>query len=307
MAEPPALERLTGLIAFSRAAAMGSYTTAARSLGISPSAVSKSVQRLERRLGVALFSRTTRSLSLTAEGSALYTKALTLQSAIDDIEQTVRRVRNEPTGVLKVAAPLPLGGHVLSPALPRFRARYPRLLLDVRLSDERVDLIEEGIDVAVRIGDAKDSRLISRRLGVHRLCAYASPAYLAQRGTPRHPDDLEDHDCVTFRYRSTGQLLKWPFMVGGRVVHRTPSSGIILDASDGVCAALVAGGGIGVSASYIAEPHVARGQLVPILEDFAVDRFPIRALWPQSRRTSPSVRAFVAFLAETLARAAVPH
>ncbi|MBE7198015.1 MAG: LysR family transcriptional regulator [Parafilimonas terrae] len=292
------LDRLTGLIAFARAASLGSYTAAARTLGISPSAVSKSVQRLEARLGLSLFTRTTRSLTLTPEGRDLHERALRLLREAESIEQAAVAARSEPAGTLKVTAPLPIGVHLLAPALPRFRARHPKLAVDLRLGDRFADLIAEGIDVAIRVGDLADSRLVSRRLAPHRLCAFASPDYLARRGTPAHPDELADHDCVNFRFQSTGQTLRWPFRIGAKVVDITPDAGLVTDFSDAVAAILVAGGGIGISPTYVVAPLVARGALVPILRDFAVERSAITALWPESRRGNPNVKAFLAFLGE---------
>lgn len=296
--EQVGLDRLTGLVAFARAGSLGSYTAAARSLSVSPSAVSKSVQRLERHFGLRLFSRTTRSLTLTPEGRDLHERALRLLGEVEAIEQAALATRAEPSGTLKVVAPLPIGVHLLAPALPGFRARHPRLSVDLRLGDGFVDLVEEGVDVAIRVGEVADSRLIARRLGSQRVCAFASPGYLARRGVPRHPDELAGHDCVNFRYQSSGQALRWPFRIGGRVVEVVPPAGIVVDVSDAVAAVLAAGGGIGISPTYIAAPHVARGALVPVMGGFAVDRTSITALWPDSRRGSPNVRAFVAFLAE---------
>lgn len=292
------LDRLTGIAAFARAASLGSYTAAARSLGVSPSAISKSVQRLEQHLGLKLFHRTTRSLTLTPEGRDLNERALRLLHVAEEIEQAAVAARSEPAGTLKVTAPLPIGVHILAPALPRFRERYPKLSVDMRLGDRFLDLIEEGIDVAIRVGDLADTRLISRQLAPHRVCAFASPAYLARRGTPVHPDELARHDCVNFRFQSSGQALRWPFRIGGRDMEIMPASGIITDVSDAVAAVLAAGGGIGISPTFVAAPHVARGALVPVLREFAVDRSAITALWPESRRGSPNVKAFMAFLGE---------
>ncbi|PJI44688.1 MAG: LysR family transcriptional regulator [Rhizobium sp.] len=290
------LERLTGLIAFARAGSMGSYTAAARSLSISPSAVSKSVQRLERDLGVSLFTRTTRSLTLTPEGRDLHERALRLLRDADEIEQVAMAARSEPSGTLRIAAPLPIGVHVIAPALPAFRRLHPKVTIDLRLGDRFVDIIEEGIDVAVRIGDLADSRLLSRSLAPHRLCCFAAPAYLARRGTPMHPDELEGHDTVNLRYQSTGQAFRWPFQIGERVVEVVPPSGVVIDVSDAVMATLAAGGGIGMSASFVAAPYVVRGELVPVLQEFAVERHNITAIWPESRRANPAVRAFLTAL-----------
>lgn len=296
MTEQIALDRLTGLIAFARAGSLGSYTAAARSLSVSPSAVSKSILRLERHLGVRLFTRTTRSLSLTPEGRDLHERALRLLREAEKIEQAAMTARSEPSGTLRVAASLPIGLHVIAPALPPFRKLHPKVTVDLRLTDRMVDIVEEGIDVAVRIGDLSDSRLLSRKLASHRLCCFASPAYLAARGTPAHPDELEGHELVNLRYQSTGQGFRWPFRIGGREIEIVPAASVVVDVSDAVVAMLAAGGGIGMSASFIAAPYVARGDLVPILSDFAVERHNITALWPESRRANPAVRAFLTLL-----------
>src|SRR5438045_2243049 len=159
MKEQVSLERLTGLITFARAGSMGSYSAAARSLSISPSAVSKSVQRLEQSLGVSLFTRTTRSLTFTPEGRELHDRALKLLRDVEEIEQAALTARAEPSGTLRIAASLPVGIHVIAPALPAFRKLFPKVTVDLRLSDHIIDLIEQGIDIAVRIGDLADSRL----------------------------------------------------------------------------------------------------------------------------------------------------
>jgi DNA-binding transcriptional LysR family regulator len=298
MKERMPLDRLTGLIAFARAGSLGSYAAAARALGITPSAVSKSVQRLEQQLGVALFTRTTRSLALTSEGRDLHERALRLLRDAEEIEQAAVRARAEPAGSLRIAASFPVGLHIIAPMLPAFRHRHPAVMIDLRLDDRHVDLVEDGIDVAVRIGDLPDSRLLSRRLAPLRLCAYASPAYLAARGTPHHPDELADHDTVNLRYQSSGQLLRWPFRLGEREIEIVPASAIVVDASDAVIAAVAAGGGIGMAASFAAAGHVARGELTPVLAAHAVERNALTALWPESRRANPAVRAFVQALAK---------
>jgi len=299
MKEQIAFERLTGLIAFARAGSLGSFTAAARALAISPSAVSKSVQRLEQRLSIPLFTRTTRSLVLTSEGRELHERALRLLQDAEGIEQAAIAARSEPAGTLRLAASLPVGIHVIAVALPEFRRRHPKVSIDLRLSDQVVDLIEEGIDVAIRIGELPDSSLLSMRMSALRLCAYASPAYIAARGMPTHPHDLESHDTVNLRYQSSGQLFRWPFQIGGKTIEILPSAQIVVDASDAVIATVAAGGGIGMAATFMAAPCVARGELVPVLSEHAVDRHTITALWPESRRTNPAVRAFIDHLQAT--------
>lgn len=298
MTESISLERLTGIVAFARAASTGSFTAAARSLSVSPSAVSKTIQRLEQQLGLRLFTRTTRSLVLTPEGRELHGRALHLLRAAEDVVQSAAAVRAEPAGTIKVAAPLPIGTRLLAPALPEFRRRHPKVQVDLRLADRFVDLVEEGIDVAIRIGELADSGLISRGLTQARVSAFASPAYLAARGMPRRPEDLKDHDCVNFRYQASGQPMRWVFQVGQRTVEFTPDAALVVDVSDAVVEVIAAGGGIGMSASFIAAPYVERGLLVPVLQDFAAHTPPITAVWPESRRASPGVKAFIAFLEE---------
>jgi len=292
------LESLSGLIAFARTASLGSFTAAAQSLGVSPSAVSKSVQRLEEQLCVRLFTRTTRSLALSPEGRDLQKRTQRLLVEVEQIEQAAACSHSEPSGVLRIAAPLPVGTHILAPALPRFRERFPKVTIDLRMGDRYTDSIEEGIDVALRVGAIGDSRLISRPLAPHRLCAFAAPSYLKRRGVPTELEHLLTHDCVNFRYQSTGHSLRWPFQIGDRIVEMTPDAGIVIDATDGVLATLVSGGGIGIGPTYAAAGYVERRLLVPILPHLALERFIVTAMWPESRRGSPNVKAFVEFLLE---------
>jgi DNA-binding transcriptional LysR family regulator len=298
MKEQIGLDGLTGLIAFSKAGSLGSYTAAARSLSISPSAVSKSVQRLERRLGLSLFTRTTRSLTFTPEGRDLHERVVRLLRDAAEIEQVAISARSEPAGTLRIAASLPVGIHLIAPMLPSFRHRYPSVTIDLRLNDQIIDLVEMGIDVAVRIGDQVDSRLLSRSLAALRLCAFASPRYLAKRGTPLHPRELEEHDTINLRYQSSGQVFRWPFWIEGHEIELDPSSAIVVDASEALLAIMLAGGGIGLMSEAIVAPYVARDELVPVLSEFSIARRNLIALWPESRRANPSVRAFLAALAE---------
>lgn len=298
MTEQISLEGLTGILAFARAGSYGSFSAAARSLSVSPSAVSKTIARLEQQLGLRLFTRTTRSIALTPEGRELHARALRLLQAAEELVQSAAAARSTTGGTLKIAAPLPIGTRLLAPALPSFRKRHPDIDVDLRLSDRFVSLIDEGIDVAVRIGTLADSTLISRRLSTVRVAAFASPHYLEGRGVPRAPEDLVSHDCVAFRFQQTGQLMRWPFSIDGRQVEITPDAAIVVDVSDAVVEVLAAGGGVGVLATWIAAPYVERGLLVPLLQRFAVDTSPITAVWPESRHRSPNVSAFVSFLAE---------
>ncbi|UVC28721.1 LysR family transcriptional regulator [Pantoea sp. SOD02] len=296
MKEQIGFERLTGLIAFARAGSLGSYSAAARSLSVSPSAISKSIQRLETHLGITLFTRTTRSLSFTPEGRDLHERVLKLLRDAEEIEQMAKSARSEPAGTLRIATSLPIGVHIIAPAIASFRQRHPKVMIDLRISDQISDLVEERIDIAVRIGELADSSLIARRLSPYRLGCYASPAYLATHGIPQHPDELDSHETVNLRYQSSGQVFRWPFRIGEKEVEIVPSSAVIVDASEGVLAAIAAGAGIGMATNFMADAWVKRNELVPVLTDFAVERHNITAIWPQSRRSNPAVRAFLDML-----------
>ncbi|WP_315708236.1 LysR family transcriptional regulator [Brenneria uluponensis] len=293
MKEQIGFERLTGLIAFARAGSLGSYTAAARSLSVSPSAVSKSIQRLEQRLGVTLFARTTRSLVLTSEGSELHERALRLLRDAEEIEQIAKRARAKPSGTLKIAASFPIGIHMIAPVIPQFCARYPKVTIDLRLSDRVISIVDESIDIAIRLGDLADSNLLSRRLSPYQMGCYASPEYLAKYPAPRHPNELIGHKTVNLRYQNTGQIFRWPFRFGEQEIEIVPSSNVIVDASEAVIAAVAAGAGIGMATSFMADSLVKNKKLVPLLTDFTVERHNISALWHESRRSNPAVRAFL--------------
>ncbi|WP_414163388.1 LysR family transcriptional regulator [Superficieibacter sp. BNK-5] len=298
MKEQIGFERLTGLIAFARAGSLGSYTAAARSLSVSPSAISKSIQRLERQLGISLFTRTTRSLTFTTEGRDLHERALKLLRDAEEIGQIAKSARAEPAGTLRIAASLPIGLYLLAPVITQFRQRYPDVTIDLRLNDHILSLVEDSLDVAVRIGDLPDSALLSRRLAPYQLCCYASPDYLIRKCVPYKPDELINHDTVNLRYQSSGQLFRWPFSVDEKEIDITPSSSIVVDSSEAVIATVAAGAGIGMAASFMAAPWIERKVLVPVLSDFAVERHNITVIWPESRRNNPAVRAFLDKLIE---------
>ncbi|WP_227136651.1 LysR family transcriptional regulator [Kosakonia radicincitans] len=293
MKEQMAFERLTGLIAFARAGALGSYTAAARSLSVSPSAISKSIQRLEKHLGITLFTRTTRSLVLTAEGRELHERALRLLRDAEEIEQVAKRTRAEPAGTLRIAASLPIGIHLIAPVLPQFCALYPKVKIDLRLSDHMVNLVDEHIDIAIRMGELADSSLLSRHLPAYQMGCYASPEYLARCAPPEHPNGLIGHQTINLRYQNTGQLFRWPFRIGEREIEMVPSSAVIVDASEAVIAAIAAGAGIGMAADFMVASLVRDKKLVPVLADFAVELGNISAVWHESRRSNPAVRAFL--------------
>lgn len=294
------LDRLAGIIAFARVASLGSYTAASRALSVSPSAVSKSIKRLEERLGIRLFTRTTRSITLTPEGAELYEKALRLIREAESIEQTAFAARNEPAGLLRVTATVPVGTRLIAPHLPDFRSKYPGLNVELRLTDTMTDLIEEGIDVAVRIGPVADSRLIAFPLAPNIVSAYASPAYIKRRGMPRLLSELGSHDLVRIRYESSGQIMKWRLREEDEITELMPEASITVNSPEAILAILAAGGGIGMLPSFLGIPAVCEGLLMPVMPERWVMRHNIMAFWPESRRGNPGVRAFNAFLKEII-------
>ncbi|WP_222890418.1 LysR family transcriptional regulator [Enterobacter sp. C2] len=302
--EQVTLDRLTGIIAFARAASLGSYTAASRVLSISPSAVSKSIRRLEERLNVKLFNRTTRSLTLTPEGRDLYQRALRLLREAEEIEQAAFAARTEPSGMIKITSPYPVGVHLIAPHLPEFRRRYPSLSVELHLSDTFTDLIEESIDIAVRIGPLVDSRLIARKLAQNFVYLYASPVYLKENGVPGALDELVHHSLINVRINSSGQLIKWIFRAGDESAEFIPEAQLTANSTDAALAMIKAGGGIGILPSYIVHPYVLSGELTPVLEEYYIVRNDITAFWSESRRGNPNVRVFVEFLDEIFSGAA---
>lgn len=300
--EKMSLDRLNGIIAFTRAAALGSYTAASRSLSISPSAVSKSIQRLEQRLGIILFNRTTRSITLTKEGQELYDKAILIVNDIELLEQVAIETRSGRVGTIIVTAPYPISVHVIAPYLPDFKKKYPEIIVDLRVSDTFIDLIKNKIDVAIRVGNLPDSRLIARKMAPNWIGFYASPDYILEEGMPAFPEDLKKHILVSTRYQSSAQLVRWPLYENDKQVGFFTNTKFIADNTDAVAQILINGGGIGMLPVYVGDPLIERGLLTPVLKKHYVARSEINAIWPESRKNNPNVRVFVDFYSEIFIR-----
>jgi len=283
---------------FLAVASGGSFAAAAKALRLTPSAVSRSIARLEQRLGTILFRRTTRSLALTAEGSAYRDRMSVLLAEIETVESDLGREKQGPRGLLRVNASPSIGVPLL-PILPRFTARYPEIILDLSLSDTIVDLVEERADIAIRIGPLRDTSLRAKKLGHSRMVLVASPAYLARRGTPHTPDDLDGHDCLRFSFRRS--IDSWPFLVGGRVVHRPVPGSFFGNSGDLVRQMAVAGGGIARHGHFHVAADLAAGRLVELLPDYHPgDGEDIHALYAPEDRAATRIRAFLDFLDEEL-------
>ncbi|NJD34100.1 MAG: LysR family transcriptional regulator [Betaproteobacteria bacterium] len=291
------MNRATQMAAFVRAVETGGFSAAARDMGLTPSALSKLVTRLEDRLGARLLHRTTRRLQLTAEGEAFYARVRPILVAMDEAEAEVTQAGASPRGLLRLHCGSAFGMHQLAPAIPRFQERYPEIEMDITVSDQPLASMEEGVDIAIRIGPLDESSMVARRICNLQRVICASPAYLARRGTPRTPDDLQQHNCLWIT--SLPALRRWPFDTddGIRVVN--VGGNVAANNAETVLQLAVAGVGITRLTDVIVGEALRRGELVPILTDWHhVEPVPLFATYPSGRNLSPKVRAMVDFLVE---------
>ena len=297
--EWPMDNRFGDIETFLAVAQEGSLASAARTLRLTPSAVSRSIARLEQRLGVTLLRRTTRSLALTMEGAAYRDRMTALMAEMTDVESRLGQEDQGPRGLLRVNASVSFGIHCLLPILPRFLARHPAVTVDLALSDAVVDLVEERADIAIRIGPLRDTRLRAKKLGHSRMVLVASPAYLAERGTPRTPDDLEGHDCLQFSFRRS--VDSWAFRIRGRTVMRPVQGRFFGNSGEVVRQMAIAGGGIARHGRFHVAADLRDGRLVEVLGDFSTgDGEDIHALYSAQDRLAARLRAFLDFLEEEL-------
>ena len=290
------LEKTAGLVAFVRTVDSGSFSNASRAIGSSASAVSKSVARLERRLGVRLLQRSTRTLSLTTEGAAYYERVAPLLRAIEDAEDVVQMAESA-RGLLRVTAPVFIGRTLVGEWSQAFLARHPNVKLELSVSDRHADLIREGFDVALRIGDLADTDLTARKLADLALVMIASPGYVAARGVPRSVDDLRQHACL--RYLLAGKPYPFAFADGTTI---TPEGA--LDSDDGITLyhAALHGAGIAQVLRFAVEDDFAAGRLVEILPDVAMPSVPMHVVHAFGRQLPVRARLFVDFLVERMSR-----
>jgi DNA-binding transcriptional LysR family regulator len=289
---------LQAIVAFTETARQGGFAGAARELGLSPSAVAKSVARLEQDLGLRLFHRSTRQVSLTSEGIALYDRCRRIVDEIEGLRDEAAGARSEPSGKLRIDVPITLGRRVLVPALARLAQRHPKLALEVALSDRYADLVKEGLDAVVRIGVPDDSSLVARRIGTQRMVFCASPAYLAAHGTPQSVEALREHACLLFRMPSSGRIRPWTFRLGRRALEVVPESRVVMNDGEALVAAAVAGAGICNVPDYMAAEALRTGQLVEVLASFRPPSLPISLVYVSRRRVTPRLRALTDVLGE---------
>lgn len=274
----------------------GNFSAAADELGLTPSAVSKLVSRLEGRLGTRLLHRTTRRLALTAEGETYLLRARDILSAIDEAEAEVSRTGRAPRGRLRVTCTTGFALHHLSLALPTFAATYPEMQVELSISDRVVDLLSENVDVGIRSGTIEEPTLSVRRIVEFERATYAAPVYLRRRGTPETPADLSGHDCIGHGVRPP---FFWPFLVDGKRVEIPIPSRLSVDNAEAALRIAIAGGGVVRIADMLVGEAVRSGQLVRVLDDFHVtEPVVLSAVYPYGRQRMPKIRAFLDFLTE---------
>lgn len=285
--------RLQGISAFVQAVEAGSFTAAAHRIGVSKSAVGKSVATLEERLGVRLLDRTTRRLALTAEGADFYQSCLRVLAELDEAESRAASRRTEVSGTLRISLPVTFGRQWVMPVLSDLARQHPKLALDVAFSDRAVDLLEENIDLAVRLGDPGDSASLSaRHLGFQRLVVCGSPAHFVEHGRPTSIDDLAHHDCITFAHG--GYLFPWKLLdSGGRTVNVKIKGRHTISDGEALRAAVLDGLGIGQFPTWLVADALRCGTLQTVLAPQGIQGSPIHALWPATRDMAPKVRAAV--------------
>jgi len=293
-------DHLRHIVVFVRVAESHGFTAAARRLGVSTAAVSKSVSLLENQLGVKLLNRTTRSLSLTDDGKLFFFRCRNILADLESAEAAVTRAAAAPRGKLRIHAPVAMGRRVVMPVLLDLTRRYPELSIDADFSDRTPDLAEEGLDATVLIGEPADSRLVARPLARLRYVTCATPEYLAAQGTPQSPDDLARHSCLAYVQWQTGRYHAWEFLKDGRQFTLTPSGMLNVNHAEAILDAVVAGAGIARMASFVAAPAIADGRLRLVLADWVAPVPRVHVMYPQARHVSPRTRAFVKAMAQAL-------
>jgi DNA-binding transcriptional LysR family regulator len=288
------MDRFLSMEAFVRVVERGGFSAAAKEMRISRAMVSRHVQELEQHLGARLLHRTTRKVALTEAGQVYYDRSAHLLSELAAAEGEVGELHTRPRGNLKVNGPVVFGARHLAAAVADYMAAFPEVNVELTLNDRFVDLVEEGYDVAIRIGRLEDSSLMARRLAPCRFVVVASPAYLARRGVPRVPADLGAHDCVRYMYGEGGET--WHFVgpdgPGSVRVHGQ----LRTNNGEAMRIAAVQGRAIAALPSFIVSEELASGALVPVLREYGVPEMALHAVYPPGRNPSAKLRSFIDFL-----------
>jgi DNA-binding transcriptional LysR family regulator len=288
---------------FCLAAELESFTAAANQAGLTPAAVSRAIGRLEERLAVRLFVRSTRKIRLTDGGRAYYAQCKQALGQLAEAERELTGHQAEPAGLLRISAPTTFGHYRLLPLLPAFRKRYPKVQVDVQLSNRNVDFTADGFDLAIRARVQQDSGLVARKLMDGDMVVVATPAYLKRAGRPKTLEDLARHECVQFVLPSTGQKIPWILMRDGLEVDVATEGGITLsDDVLGVATLARSGAGLVQTYRFVVEEDLQRGTLVEVLQKFAGRSRPFSVIYPATRHMPLRVRVFIDFLSQAVER-----
>ncbi|MDR3372423.1 MAG: LysR family transcriptional regulator [Ancalomicrobiaceae bacterium] len=287
------MDRLTSMAVFVKAADLGSFASAAEAMRLSPQMVAKHVVFLEDRLGAALLHRTTRRQSLTDVGRAYYDRCKLVLAEAEAADSLALDMRSQPKGVLRVNAPVTFGSFSLAAFVTRYLARYPEMQIDLTLNDRFVDPLEEGFEVMVRIGEVGDNSLIARPLAPYRLIACASPIYLARRGTPQTPAELQQHDCLAYAYWSPSVPCRWQFTRDGKTEEVTAHGRIRCNDWKALLHAATEGYGVTLGPESVLNAEIAAGRLVRVLPDYEGPERPMHVLYPAGRRPTVKILSFV--------------
>jgi DNA-binding transcriptional LysR family regulator len=293
------MDRIDGMRLFARVVERRSFTLAAQDLAVPRSTATEVVKQLEARLGVRLLQRTTRHVAPTLDGDAYYRHCLKVVAAIEEGEAAFSGAK--PSGVLHVDVHGTLARHFMLPGLPRFLERYPDLRLFIGEGDRLVDLIKEGVDCVLRVGELPNSGMVARRVALLEEGTFASPTYIERYGEVRTLDDLEKHRMVGFVSSATGQVLPLEFTVGGKVRHLTPRVAVSVTAAETMVSAARLGLGLIQVPSYHVAGDLEAGRLVEVLKDYRPSPTPVSLLYPQARQLSPRVRVFIDWLIQEFA------
>jgi DNA-binding transcriptional LysR family regulator len=293
-----AMDRFGSLNVFMRAAETRSFTEAGRQLGISSSAVGKAISRLEGRLGVRLFHRSTRSITLTLEGEIFLARCQRIAEEIEAAETELALVSSAPRGRLRVG--MPMVSTLMMPVIGAFMKAYPDITLDIDFSDRMVDVIDEGFDIVMRTGDVVDSQLVTRSMGTFRHVIVGSPAYFALHGAPTEPGHLLDHLCLQHRFPTTGKLRRWPLSRDGEALDIELPTIAIATAVEPLTSLAEQGLGLACVPDFTVRTQIAQGSLVAVLKPYLDSPSMFRALWPSGRQISPKARVFVDYMSQYL-------
>jgi LysR family transcriptional regulator, regulator for bpeEF and oprC len=281
---------LQQFMAFAETAKHGGFAAAARGQGVTPSTLAKSVARLEEELGVKLFHRTTRQVTLTPDGERLFQRCQRVLSEVEDLQAEASGAHAAPTGILRVDSSIYYGKRFVLPILADMIHRHPAVRLDIRLTDQWTDLVRDGIDLAVRMGQLRDSTLVARRVDQQSLVLCASPVYLESRGTPQRIEDLGGHAAIAFRVPSTGRQRPWQFRQEGTDVELMPQASMVISDTESLVDALKLAVGLCQLPDHLVENELSSGVLVEVLPSFRPEPMPINLVFPSGRLVPARVR-----------------